>query len=193
MTEQLRTIRLYGPLGALFGREYRLAVSNAAEAVHALSMQLPGFKRFLMEAKDRGMGFAVFYGRENLREDQLGDPPGNAPIRIAPVLIGSKSGGVFNIILGAVLVIAGAFLAPTGFGVVLSTIGFNMIVGGITQLLAPQPKGLGAKDSPANTPSYSFNGPVNTQAQGNPVPLAYGRCWAGTAVISAGIYAEDQQ
>jgi len=165
-------------------------------------MQLPGFKRFLMEAKDRGMGFAVFHGRENLREDQLGDPPGNAPIRIAPMLLGSKSGGVFSIILGAVLIVAAGFftggaafaaLGAAGWGGVVAGIGVSLIVGGITQLLAPNPKGIGAKDSPANTPSYTFNGPVNTQAQGNPVPVAYGECWAGSAVISAGIYAEDQQ
>lgn len=36
MPERLRTIRLYGLLGARFGRKFRLAVSNPAEAVRAL-------------------------------------------------------------------------------------------------------------------------------------------------------------
>lgn len=67
-----------------------------------------------------------------------------------------------------------------------------MVVGGVVQMLSPQPKGMGAKDSPDNQPSYSMNGAVNTQAQGNPVPLAYGGpLIVGSALISGGIYAED--
>jgi len=41
--EKLRTIRLYGPLGTRFGREFRLAVDSPAEAVRALCVLLPGF------------------------------------------------------------------------------------------------------------------------------------------------------
>jgi predicted phage tail protein len=67
------------------------------------------------------------------------------------------------------------------------------VLGGVAQMLSPQQKGLSSKDSPDNGASYNFNGPVNTQAQGNPVPLLYGRMIVGSAVISAGIYAEDQQ
>jgi predicted phage tail protein len=67
-----------------------------------------------------------------------------------------------------------------------------MIIGGAIQMLSPQPKGSSAKDSPGNTPSYSFNGPINTEAQGHPVPyFAGGPMWIGSAVISAGISVED--
>ncbi|MNL81044.1 Bacteriophage lambda tail assembly protein I [compost metagenome] len=59
-------------------------------------------------------------------------------------------------------------------------------------MLSPQQKGLSAADGPENGASYNFNGPVNTTAQGNPVPLLYGRMIVGSSVISAGIYAEDQ-
>jgi predicted phage tail protein len=60
MTERLRTIRLYGKLGARFGRRFRLAVNSPAEAVHALCTMLPGFQQYLMGAKAKGMEFAVF-------------------------------------------------------------------------------------------------------------------------------------
>jgi len=203
MADQLRTVRLYGAFGVRFGRVHQLAVANAAEAVHALSVQLPGFKRFLNEAKDRGLAFAVFHGRQNITKDQLLDPPGTDDIRIAPILMGSKSGGAFSVILGAALIFVSGFftggatwalaLGAGGVAGVAAGIGLSMIIGGITQMLAPQPKGIGAKDSPSNQPSYGFNGPVNTQAQGGAVPAAYGECWCGSAVISAGIYAEDQQ
>ena len=51
---------------------------------------------------------------------------------------------------------------------------------------------LSVGDGPDNGASYNFNGPVNTTAQGNPVPLLYGEMFVGSATISAGIYSEDQ-
>lgn len=195
-TPKVRTVRLYGQLRARFGKEFRLAVASPAEAVRALSVQLPGFQAFLMGAKDRGMAFAVFAGQRNLAEDQLHDPPGEDMIRIAPVLQGSKRGGVLQTIVGAVLIVAGMVLSAYGFGAVgvpLTHAGIAMVLGGVVQMLSPTQKGLGAQDSPANKPSYAFNGPVNTQAQGNPVPVAYGDPWTGSAVVSGGIFAEDQQ
>ncbi|MGY4892389.1 UNVERIFIED_CONTAM: tail assembly protein [Xanthomonas axonopodis] len=190
---KVRVVRLYGVLRAKFGKEFRLAVASPAEAIRALSVQLPGFQAFLMGAKDRGLRFAVFNGRRNLAEDQLHDPPGDDAIRIAPVLQGSKRGGVLQTIIGAVLIVAGALLMWTPFGVPLVSAGVSMVIGGVVQMLSPTQKGLGTQDSPDNRPSYAFNGPVNTQAQGNPVPVAYGDTWTGSAVISGGIFAEDQQ
>jgi hypothetical protein len=76
-------------------------------------------------------------------------------------------------------------------GNALIGMGVSMIVGGVVQLLTPMPKGPKNTDSPDNKPSYVFTGAVNTQAQGNPVPLLYGRMIVGSAVISAGINAED--
>lgn len=194
MTDKLRTIRLYGALGAKFGREFRLAVNSTAEAMRALCVQLPGFSAYLNSAKDRGVVFAVFLGKRNIGEGQLHDPPGQQEIRIAPVLQGAKRAGVLQTIVGAVLVVVGVVLnAYTGFsGTPFINLGIAMIAGGVVQMLSPQPKGLGSKDSADNQASYSFNGPVNTQAQGNPVPVGYGECWGGSAVISGGVYAEDQ-
>lgn len=195
MDSGLRTVRLYGRLGAAFGREHRLAVRSPAEAVRALCALRPGFEKYLMTARDRGMAFTVFLGKRNLTEDQLDGPAGAADIRIAPVVMGAKRGGIFNIVLGAVLLFAGAVAGlyqMYGLSGVLTNMGWGMIAGGVVQLLAPQPKGLGAQDRPEDRPSYAFNGPVNTQAQGNPVPyVAGGPLIVGSAVISAGIVAED--
>lgn len=69
----------------------------------------------------------------------------------------------------------------------------SMAVGGVVQMLSPQVSGLRMRQDPDNKPSYAFGGPVNTTASGNPVPLLYGQREIGGAIISAGIYAEDQQ
>ncbi|HFF6004476.1 tail assembly protein [Stenotrophomonas maltophilia] len=193
MTERMRTIRLYGQLGSRFGRSFRLAVNSPAEAIRALCAIVPGFQQYLAKAKEQGMAFAVFIGKQNISKDQLQDPPGADDIRIAPVLLGSKRGGVLNIILGVVLIVVGAYTGNAN----LIYSGAVMAIGGVVQMLGPQPKGLGSQDSVENRPNYSMNGTVNTQAQGNPVPVPYGGhdtkgMLVGSAVISGGIMAEDQ-
>jgi len=198
MDEKLRTIRLYGVLGAKFGRVHRLAVKSTAEAVRALSVVVPGFEKFMMNAKDNGLAFAVFNGRHNQAVDEIHHPAGSEDIRIAPVITGAKSGGLFQAILGAALIAASFFIPGGGaFGIAaLSSgavfgMGAAMALGGVMQMLSPQTSGL-ASTAANNGASYYFNGPVNSSAQGDPVPLVYGRVLAGSKVVSSGIYAEDQ-
>ncbi|MGS3334490.1 tail assembly protein, partial [Serratia marcescens] len=71
--------------------------------------------------------------------------------------------------------------------------GAAMALGGVVQMLSPQAGGLRMRQDQDNKPSYAFGGPVNTTAQGNPVGVLYGTREIGGAVISAGIYTEDQQ
>jgi predicted phage tail protein len=184
---QVRTVRLYGVLGARFGRVFRLAVASPAEAIRALCAQLPGLEQYLATSKQRGLTYAVFQGRQGVGEDQL-QFNGSGDIRIAPVIIGSKKGGLFQTILGAVLVVVGIYFGQPW----LIAMGAGMAFGGVMQMLSPQPKGLSGREDPGNTPSYAFGGPVNTVAMGNPVGLLYGKRRIGGAIISGGIYAEDQ-
>ena len=51
--QPMTTILLYGQLRQ-FGRSFRMAVRTPAEAVKALCVQIPGFERFLSNAKSRG-------------------------------------------------------------------------------------------------------------------------------------------
>ena len=203
----LKTVRLYGKLGTRFGRIHRLAVASAAEAVRALCAIRPGFERELMSSRDRGIHYAVFLGKRNIVEEEMLHPAGRDDIRIAPVLQGSGRGGLFQTILGAAMMVfamwaAGGFtslaglsstLASEGWVGVTAMMGMSMMIGGVMQLLSPQIKELSAKDSAGNGASYHFNGVVNTTAQGNPVPLGYGRMIVGSAVVSAGIYAMDRK
>ena len=186
-----RQIVLGGVLGKKFGREYNWDVSSPAEAIQALRLQIKGFKQFLLDSESRGLTFAVFNGKRNIGENEL-DLDGKSPIRIIPVIIGSKKAGIFQTILGAGLVAVGAILWATPMGVPLVMSGASMMLGGVVQMLSPQQGGLASRQSAENTPSYAFGGPVNTVAQGNPIPIGYGERIIGGAIISAGIYTEDQ-
>jgi len=194
---RLTTIRLYGALGARFGRVHRLAVQTSAEAVKALCINLDGLESFLMNAKKNGMTFAVFRGKRNIGAQDFKELGGDSDIRIAPVMEGAKKAGLFQTILGAVMVVAGIVVTGMTFGSAgvvgagMISAGIGMAAGGIYQMLSPQPKGLQGRDDPDNKPSYAFGGAVNTLAMGNPVALLYGEREIGGAIISAGIVAED--
>ncbi len=206
--QKVRVVRLYGSLGTRFGRVHRLAVGSASEAIRALCVLVPGFEACLMESKDRGLTYSLFLGRDNIGQDRLHAPSGSSDIRIAPLLIGSKRSGGLQTIIGVALVVAasyftGGMAAGGGSSALLgpaasngwtfaASMGLSLAMGGVMQMMSPQLKGLGAMDRPDNRANYSFNGPVNTTAQGNPVGLLYGQLIVGSSVISAGIYAQDQ-
>lgn len=195
--ERLINIRLYGKLGARFGRVHRMAVATPAEAVKALCVMLDGFENYLMNAKKSGMVFSVFKGKKNIGADDLTDGSGMSDIRIAPVIEGAKKSGLFQTVLGVVLVVAGLGIGYfsggtlSAFGYGLAKFGAVMAAGGAIQLLSPQSTGLSSTKDADNTPSYAFGGAVNTTAMGLPVSVLYGEREIGGAIISAGILAED--
>lgn len=195
--EKLVNVRLYGKLGARFGRVHRLAVSSPAEAVKALCVLLDGFEQYLQHAKQNGMVFAVFRGKRNIDVDGMAIGSGDSDIRIAPIIEGAKKAGLFQTILGAVLVVVGVAIAyfsagtMSAFGVGLAKFGALLMAGGAIQMLSPQAGGLQSRQDADNKPSYAFGGAVNSTAMGNPVSVLYGEREIGGAIISAGILAED--
>lgn len=197
--EVMTTIKLSGPLIRLFGREHQRVISTPREVFRALSVTLPGFEKYMNTSKARGQTFAIFVDKKNITEDDLDFPSGGQTIRIVPVIMGSKRAGVLQTILGAVLVVVGVLGSTIGqawgggvWGPAAWKIGAAMMVGGVAQMLSPQPSGLASKQSADNRASYAFGGVTNTAAQGYPVPLLYGRRRIGGAIISAGIYVEEQ-
>ncbi|KRW62327.1 tail assembly protein [Pseudomonas sp. TTU2014-080ASC] len=182
----MTTVRLYGQLRQ-FGHSFRFSVSSPAEAIKALCVQIPGFERFLANAHLRGMEFAVFRGKRNIGQDELGFG-GTEDIRIAPVMRGRKRGGILQTIIGVVMIVAGSYFSQPW----LVQGGVALAAGGVIQMLSPQPAGLKQSAAPENMPSYAFGGAKNTTAAGNPVPICYGKRRWGGAIISASIYAEDR-
>lgn len=185
--EKMQTVLLSGSLARLYGRRHRMITSGGWRDVMGYFKQFPGFEKHMAESSSKRLRYAIFNGKENLSEGDLEKPTGRDVIRIVPVIVGSKRAGLLQTIVGVVLIAASYF---TG-GSTLAA-GVAMVAGGVIQMLSPQAKGLGTQDSRNNRASYSFNGAVNTSVQGNPVPLLYGRMIVGSAVISAGIYSEDQ-
>lgn len=124
-----------------FGRTHQRSISTIHEAGIALAATIPGFKKFMINSREQGLTFAVFRGRKNIGEDDLGFPTTGEVIRIVPIVIGSKKAGIMQTIPGAVLVVAGAILWATPIGAPLVASGAGMMLGGIVQMLSPSQRG----------------------------------------------------
>lgn len=147
---------------------------------------VPGFGKELMTSEGRGIRYAVFVGKRNIGEEQLEHPCGSNDIRIAPIIRGSKA-GIFQTIIGAVMMVAGAAMMYFGvpYGSQVLIMGLGVTLGGIAQMISPH------QQTQQNLQSYNFNGAENTTYQGGPVPLLYGEMRVGSTVISEGLLAED--
>lgn len=198
-TEVMTNIKLSGSLAKTFGRVHQRLISTPREVFRALSVTVPGFEKYLNTSKARGLTYVVMVGKRNISESDLDFPNAGQEIRIVPVIIGSKKSGLLQTILGVALV-AVAVIASSGSAIALGASGWGSLavaggsiaLGGIVQMLSPQPSGLASKQDADNKASYAFGGVTNTTAQGNPVPLGYGKRRIGGAIISAGIYVEDK-
>ena len=188
----LKTIKLYGVLGKKFGKEFKLAVESTREAVKALSVQVPGFEQFMLNAHEQGLAFAIFQDDENISEDQIDFETGAKVIKIVPKVMGAGGdSGVFQLVLGAIL-IAASFIPGIGQAAQVALIGAGagMAVGGIAQMLTPKADAQD-QNQDGNRANKSFGGAVTTIAQGNPVPILYGQREVGGFIVNAGQFAVD--
>lgn len=124
--------------------------------------------------------------------------PAGAVIHIVPRMEGAKSGGVFQVVLGAVAVVAafwtgGASMAAWGaLSTGLFTAGASMMLGGVAQMLTPQPKAPSMHSADNGKQNTYFSSLENMVAQGNPVPVLYGEMKIGSRVISQMMSTRDE-
>jgi len=200
-----RKIYLEGELGDRFGKELSANVSSLKEAFKLIDANYPGFKDYLIECDQKGVGFAIDIQGDSVDNEEDFIIPLNAgDITIVAVPAGSKSG--IGKILAAIAIIAvvyfsGGFAAmgqmmATGTmtvgavaGMVGFSIGMSLAMAGIQQLMAPDPSV--DEQSPQ---SYMFNGDEQNIIEGDPVPILYGelrvpgRPIAFSALNGAGAY-----
>lgn len=190
-------ICLYGDLQR-FGRRTDLSIKTAAEGVYALAMQIPGFRQRMNEG-----WYQIRIAGEDVSADnltaRLHEPlPAGAVIHIVPRMEGAKSGGVFQVVLGAVAIVAafwtgGASMAAWGaLSTGLFTAGASMMLGGVAQMLTPQPKAPSMHSADNGKQNTYFSSLENMVAQGNPVPVLYGEMKIGSRVISQMMSTRDE-
>lgn len=174
-------VRFYGDLRD-FGDRFRLHVKDAKEALHALMMQIDGLRAHLEKGEYR-----VRFNKVDQTEETLADglSGGSGVLHIVPVVRGAGKNGVWQTIAGVVLVVVGAFTGGSDGGFLINA-GIGLILGGVAQMLTKTPK-LEPPDAQNSNTSSSFSNLQNTSAQGRPIPLAFGRVYCGSRLISQGL------
>ena len=202
---------------------FEFDVLTPAQAIKALCVNFPGLEKWLVDSEKDGVGYRVSVSKEKATEDNIAPllvPFSDREVfSITPVVAGAGR-GAGQIILGAALiavaiaapgaVFAGGFTAPgvaatattaavpATFGATLAAaagnLGIALVVGGIAQAISPQPDtGLERGVEAAKLESFVFNNVVNTAKQGLPVPIAYGRVFVGSAVLSSGLDVDQKR
>ena len=196
----MKVVKVYGKLRQWLGGQCRfeLDVDTPAQALKALCVNFPGLDRWLINSEQDGIGYRVTVGRERITNDhadRLVLPWSDREVfSICPVIAGA-GGPVGRILVGVALVAFSLLLPGVGaaIGGALMTkiglIGGSLILTGVAQLISPtQDLGSLTQGKEAvRLESFTFSGIVNTSKQGLPVPIAYGRVFVGSAVVSAGL------
>ena len=173
----------------------------------------------MIDSEQDGVGYRVAIGKEKATEENVAPllmPFSDKEVfSITPVIAGAKD-GLGQFLLGAVLITAAVFIAPaaaagsgflglgqasaaaaSGFAAfastALGTVGISLTMSGIATMISPQPNLNSTIDEAIQLESFSFSNVVNTSRQGLPCPIAYGRVFVGSAVLSSGLDVDQVQ
>jgi predicted phage tail protein len=185
--KRLISIHLHGSLRKIHAETIKVWAESAFDAITLATTQLAGFKPTAAGYKRvRVAGFDKIEDFHNpITVDEL---------HLYPQLNGGKNGGFTQILIGATLIAAAFVLAPLTAGMSLGLafgamaagagtlgtmvvtslfmIGVSTAIGGLTQLIMPQPS-LGGSD--ANQEASKYLGvPGSTTAIGTTIRVIYG-------------------
>jgi len=216
----MKVVKVYGQLREFLGQgRFEFVADTPQQALKALFANFPGLQKWILDREKEGMAYRVTVGQDVVHDDDVTGlflPWSEREVfRIAPVLTGSGRGNpIGQIFTGIALVTAAIVLGPVsggflglgmglsgaGMGIIggvaataIGAVGASLILGGVSQLISPMPQisPFSRGKEAAKLESFSFSGVVNTSKQGLPVPIAYGRLFVGSAVLSSGLDTDD--
>lgn len=205
MDQSLKKVYLHGRLAKLTGHEVvHLSGNSVYELIEGLSAN---FKKELQPTPDRDMIVVKVDGFETEEDVRRPLTSDETEIHIHPTLMGGggKNGGLFKIIVGVILVavVAWAIVATGGMaalmggatqltwlGSTMLTTGIGLILGGLMEMLMPQPK-IDLSSSNDLEASKYIGSQQNTVKIGTPIPLILGRHRANGHFISFNVDAKN--
>lgn len=186
----LRKVHLDGELAEKYGKTFTMDVNNFQDAVKLFDCNFPGFREYLAECEQKGIGFLCQVGDNPLEEEkELILKLGKGDLYISPRPAGSK--GALKIIAAVILValiiinpaslfyVAGSGL--TTAGLLVAGFAASLAIAGLAEIMAPDP----ATDAGySQDNSYLFQGSGQTIIEGDPVPVLYGNLRVPGKLIS---------
>jgi len=216
-------ILLLDDLGEKYGKTHEYHnLKTPAEAIKLLCINYPEFAKDVLELQQQGIFYKVQQVDNDLELSDLFLPLGSHDLVITPVISGSGDIGKFllgGLMIGVGVLSGGATFAGMGFKGVgflggataaIGNLGIAMVIGGIGELLSPQPTLSSGMDSegaftnftsgPASltkgadgVQTYAYSGATNSSGLGKTIPVIYGQVLAGSLLIGAKINAKTTQ
>jgi predicted phage tail protein len=204
-----RKVYLDGELGEKYGKELTIRANSFSDVIRCLQANYPDIRQYLIDCHEKDIGFLCEVAGKPLTVETellLQYPEGS--MYICPQPMGSKSGG--GKILAAIALITIAIITqqyylaaeaavPTGttatgfaswggkLAFAIGSLGVNLAITGIMQLMAPDP----ATDE--QDESYLFQGSGQTIIEGDPVPVLYGKLRVPGRPVSIAIQNQRQK
>ena len=203
----MKVVKVYGALRKRLGQcRFEFDVATPAQAIKALCVNFPGLDKWLIDSEKDGVGYRVAVSKEKATEENVAPllmPFSDREVfSITPVVAGAGRGAgqIFAGIALIGLAAAGgagffgaAFAKNVGLFAVATNVGISLTLSGIATAISPQPELDSTLDESVQLESFTFSNVVNTQRQGMPVPIAYGRLFVGSAVLSSGLDVDQVQ
>jgi predicted phage tail protein len=199
-------IKLHGYLAeSLDKSEWGLVVDSADEAIRAINIKTDNkLFNLMLDSSRKNQKYAILIdGEEIMVDGKIKDTEESLEedfdtfyhssfflkkkniktIDFIPVVEGAGGDGIFQVLLGAVLVVGSFFTGP--LGPAMFAAGVALVASGITAMMMDPPEFSEVKKIEGITAgSYLFNGPVNIVREGAPVPIVYGTVLAGSNVVA---------
>ena len=211
----MKVVKVYGALRKRLGQcRFEFDVATPAQAIKALCVNFPGLDKWLIDSEQDGVAYRVAVSKEKATEENVAPllmPFSDREVfSITPVVAGA-GGGLGRTLLGVALIavaIANPYagvglvkgagvgfsaVAGGGFAAFAGNLGIALVLSGVAEMLSPQPSLDSTLDESVQLESFTFSNVVNTSRQGMPVPIAYGRLFVGSAVLSSGLDVDQVQ
>ena len=190
----MKKIKLYGRLRKFVGQaEFEADVNSPIEAISFLACNFKGIEKHMATQH-----YAINCGDLTVTEELL-NMRTDSDIQIIPLAHGNfffslGLGALFKFGAGKVgTTLLGSKLLATVATTVLTSVGTSMVIGGVTEMLAPTApsrdpsSGMDEFDPAALASNYSFTGLTNISRAGVPVNLVFGEILTGSITISNGV------
>lgn len=215
----MKVVKVYGALKKQLGGQgtFELDVNTPAEAIKALTANFRGLAKWMVESEQHGVAYKVQLGTEVVRESEIDTlllPWSEREVfSITPVVTGAGRG--FGMVLLGAALIGLSFIAIPGLGTAfaggnlaglgtttgiwgtawgskaLAMVGLSLVMSGVATMLSPPPPELDMNQA-TKLQNYSFSGVTNTSQVGTAIPIAYGRLFVGSTVISSGLDVDQE-
>ena len=201
----MKTVKVYGQLAKFLGQStFKFDVATPSEAIKALLVNFQGLDQWLVNSQKDGIAYKVKVGKESVYKeniDNLALPFTDKNVfSIRPVIQGSGRG--FRRFLTGALILGAGFLVPSTWaigtfggtpimvGATLKKLGFIMALGGVAEMLSPQPT-LPDMNQALISDNFSISGLRNNATVGTAIPICYGRAYVGSTIISTGLDTDE--